>query len=99
MELNYNNPEEILKIKVYNYIDEQDESSFYLRSSNSSSNKEITEGGIIGGIIDLFIIAFIICCYCNKGRIGPTNIPISNYSTKNGRMTKKVTLEYKITKI
>ena len=91
MELNYNNPKEILKIKVYKYIDEQDESSYYTQCSSSSSNKGITKGSITWGIIDLFIIAFIICYRCNKGSTCDTNIPISNYSTKNGRMTKTVT--------
>ena len=66
LELNYNDPEEILEIKLIN---------FQQKSSSSSSGDGETIGGIIGGIVGCIIIFAIIyyCCCKNKTETSTTN--------------------------
>ena len=59
LELNYNDPEEILKIKIFNVQTQSKE------SSSSSGNGE-TIGGVIGGIAGVIILCAIIYCCCKS---------------------------------
>ena len=67
LELNYNDPEEILEIKLINFQKKS--------SSSSSSGDGETIGGIIGGIAGGIIIFAIIyyCCCKNKTETSTTN--------------------------
>ena len=68
LELNYNDPEEILEIKLINFKTQS-------KKSSSSSGNGGTIGGVIGGIGGLIIIcAIVYCCCCkNKTKASPTN--------------------------
>ena len=80
LELNYNDPEEILKIKIFNV---QAQSK---KSSSSSGNGE-TIGEVVGGIAGLIIICAIVyyCCCKNKtntasrpNKVVPVLVPVKN---------------------
>ena len=68
LELNYNDPEEILNIKLFNFKTQS-------KKSSSSSGNGGMIGGIIGGIGGLIIIcAIVYCCCCrNKTKASTTN--------------------------
>jgi hypothetical protein len=72
LELNYNDPEEILKIKLFNIKTQS-------KKSSSSSGNGGTIGGVIGGIAGLIIIcAIVYCCCCkNKAEANSTSGPVT----------------------
>jgi hypothetical protein len=72
LELNYNDPEEILEIKLINFKTQS-------KKSSSSSGNGGTIGGVIGGIAGLIIIcAIVYCCCCkNKAEANSTSGPVT----------------------
>lgn len=66
LELKYNDPEEILEIKLIN---------LQKKSSSSSSGDEATIGGVAGGIAGCIILLIIIycCCCANKTETSSKN--------------------------
>lgn len=77
-ELNYNHPEEILKIRLVNV------KNLKSSSSSSSSNNGTTIGSIIGGIAGLILIFIIIGCCCKGRKAEPTNISTQTNNTNTG---------------